>query len=58
MAQKKYDWANDFNQYINTMTRGHGYGGEKFWDEEEKFLKDRFTKKVSRCLNVGCGLFR
>jgi len=55
---QKYAWASDFSQYVTSMTRGHGYGGEKFWDEEELFLRNRFAEKVSRCLSVGCGLFR
>lgn len=52
-------WADDFSLYVAAMTRGHGYGGEIYWDEEERILRDYFKdKQVKRTLSVGCGLFR
>ena len=54
----KYNWSSRFSDYIATMTRGNGYGGEEFWDEEEQFLKDKYKKRVGRSLSMGCGLFR
>lgn len=52
-------WADDFSEYIKVMTRGHGYGGEEYWDEEESWIADYFSnKEIKRSLSVGCGLFR
>ena len=53
-----YAWATDFQYYITSMTRGQGYDGEQYWDEEEQFLRTYFANKVGRSLSVGCGLFR
>lgn len=54
-----YSWSDNFDDYVACMTRGHGYGGEKFWDEEEQFLKDRYkSKQAAHTLSMGCGLFR
>jgi len=54
-----FKWANSFESYIKTMTWGHGYGGEAFWDEEEKWLQDFFKDKdIQKTLCACCGLFR
>lgn len=58
-SPSSYSWTNDFDAYIASMTRGHGYGGEAYWDEEEAFLKRAFSSQyISRSLSMGCGLFR
>ncbi len=57
--KKEYHWSDDFSAYINTMTWGHGFAGEKYWKEEEGWIKAEYQEsKVDRSLSVGCGLFR
>lgn len=54
-----FKWGKSIEDYTKAMTRGHGYGGEKFWDEEEKWLRERFAGKGLRSsLSIGCGMFR
>lgn len=51
-----FDWGNEINDYIPFMRWGHRFYGEKYWQEEEDFIKNNFQGE--RILNVACGLFR
>lgn len=51
-----FSWGESLDSYIESMTWGHGFYGEKFWEEEERWIADNCCAEYS--LDVACGLFR